>query len=197
MGTLTGSLGSSPLETGTSLPASDCRTANHGIRSLVGFGKRVSPLAHPVLYLHGLSSDASPKAISRTTSYQGARLAFHPYPQLIPVVFNLQRFGPPRSVTFALAWPWIDRPLSGLTRTTKRPIQTRFRFGSRWNPLTSLHRLSRWPIIQEVRRHTCGKPHSAPTACRHTISGSISLALSAIFSSFPHGTCSLSVARDV
>ena len=26
---------------------------SHGIRSLVGFGKLVGPLAHPVLYLHG------------------------------------------------------------------------------------------------------------------------------------------------
>jgi hypothetical protein len=35
-------------------------------------------------------------------------LAFHPYPQLIRAVFNPQRFGPPRGITLASAWPWID-----------------------------------------------------------------------------------------
>ena len=33
----------------------------------------------------------------------------------------------------------------------------------------------------------------APTACKHTVSGTISLAVSAFFSPFPHGTCPLSV----
>ena len=32
-----------------------------------------------------------------------------------------------------------------------------------------------------------------PTACKHTVSGTISLAVSAFFSPFPHGTCPLSV----
>ena len=36
-------------------------------------------------------------------------MAFHPYPQLIRAVFNLQRFGPPPGVTPASPWPWIDR----------------------------------------------------------------------------------------
>ena len=37
--------------------------------------------------------------------------------------------------------------------------------------------------------------HSPLTACRHTVSGSLSLASSACFSPFPHGTASLSVAK--
>jgi hypothetical protein len=37
---------------------------------------------------------------------------------------------------------------------------------------------------------------SPPTACRHSVSGSISLPLSGCFSPFPHGTCSLSVTRE-
>jgi hypothetical protein len=36
-------------------------------------------------------------------------LAFHPYPHLIRVVFNPQRFGPPPGVTPASPWTWIDR----------------------------------------------------------------------------------------
>ena len=60
----------------------------YGIRSLNGFGNLVGPLAQSVLYLHRLSPEASPKAISRSTSYLRVRLAFHPYPQLIPCLFN-------------------------------------------------------------------------------------------------------------
>ena len=36
----------------------------------------------------------------------------------------------------------------------------------------------------------------APTACRHTVSGTISLSLPEYFSPFPHGTCSLSVVEE-
>ena len=38
--------------------------------------------------------------------------------------------------------------------------------------------------------------YSPPTACRHTVSGTISLPSQGCFSPFPHGTGSLSVARE-
>src|SRR4029077_15194850 len=38
--------------------------------------------------------------------------------------------------------------------------------------------------------------HSPPTACRYTVSGTISLPSQGFFSPFPHGTGSLSVARE-
>ena len=38
--------------------------------------------------------------------------------------------------------------------------------------------------------------HSPPTACKRTVSGSISLPSPGFFSPFPHGTCSLSVAGE-
>ena len=38
--------------------------------------------------------------------------------------------------------------------------------------------------------------HSPPTACRHTVSGTISLPSQGCFSPFPHGTGSLSVAGE-
>src|SRR5438552_6961070 len=38
--------------------------------------------------------------------------------------------------------------------------------------------------------------HSPRTACRHTVSGTISLPSPGCFSPFPHGTCSLSVAGE-
>src|SRR5580658_4528366 len=49
----------------------------NGIRSLVGFGKPVSPLAHSVLYPRGTTPNAAPKCISGRTSYLCVRLAFH------------------------------------------------------------------------------------------------------------------------
>lgn len=38
--------------------------------------------------------------------------------------------------------------------------------------------------------------HRAPTACKLMISGTISLPLQGFFSTFPHGTCALSVTRE-
>ncbi|CRK50088.1 conserved hypothetical protein [Rhodococcus sp. RD6.2] len=48
-------------------------------------------------------------------------MAFHPYPQLIPSVFNLSGFGPPRRLTVASPWPWVDHSASGLEHATKTP----------------------------------------------------------------------------
>ncbi len=103
--------------------------SHHKIRSLTGFGKLVGPLAQSVLYPHGETYDASPKAISRRTSYLRVCLAFHPYPQVIPPVFNLGGFGPPQGLTLASPCPWIDHSVSGLRHATVRPIKTRFRCG--------------------------------------------------------------------
>ena len=55
-------------------------------------------------------------------------------------------------VTPPSSWPWIDHPVSGLRRATIRPIKTRFRFAYPIR-LSSQRNVSRWPIIQKVRRH--------------------------------------------
>jgi len=68
-GTLDGGLGSFPLGNGTYLPLPDSRAVVRGIRSLVGFGSPVRPLAHPVLYLRRNSPEAIPQYISARTSY--------------------------------------------------------------------------------------------------------------------------------
>ena len=50
-----------------------------------------------------------------------------------------------------------------------------------------------------MAHYTKGTPSlhkEAPTDCKHTVSGSVSLPLSGCFSPFPHGTCSLSVAWE-
>ena len=50
LGTLADGLGSSPLDYEDYPPQSESRDSSNGIRSLIGFGRRVSPLAHSVLY---------------------------------------------------------------------------------------------------------------------------------------------------
>ena len=52
--------------------------------------------------------------------------------------------------------------------------------------------------MQKARSHTVlglSRTHRAPTACRQTVSGTISLPSPGCFSPFPHGTGSLSVAK--
>ena len=82
-----------------------------------------------MLYLHILFFKASPKAISRRTSYIRVRLEFLRYPHLIPDFFNSSGFGPPRDFTPASSWTWVGHPVSGHFHATLRAIHTRFPFG--------------------------------------------------------------------
>ena len=53
-------------------------------------------------------------------------------------------------------------------------------------------------INQKARGHSFPPEgrHRAPTACKLTVSGTISLPLQGFFSTFPHGTCALSVTSE-
>ena len=82
-------------------------------------------------------------------------MAFHPYPRVIPPVFNLGGFGPPRGLTPASACPWVAHPASRLRRATARPVRTRSRCGS-LPGLASPHAGTRWLILQKARRHAAG-----------------------------------------
>ncbi len=50
--------------------------------------------------------------------------------------------------------------------------------------------------LTHYTKGTQSQNKSAPTACMHTVSGSISLRSPRFFSPFPHGTCSLSVSQE-
>jgi len=152
-------LGCSPLDHEAYPSQSHSRAPRHGIRSLVGFGRTPVPLAHPVLYHRDASSGAAPKCISARTSYLRVRLAFHRYPQLIRQFFNTDRCGPPRGVSLASPWPWVDHPVSGLLHATKRPIQTRFPFASGVCPLKLATR-SNSPAHSSI-----GRPSGIPEPC--------------------------------
>ena len=72
------------------------------------------PLDYSVLYLLNLTYQASPKTISRRTSYHQVRLAFHPYTQLMQNLFNGWRFEPPSPIKGNSLCPGIDHLASGL-----------------------------------------------------------------------------------
>ena len=107
-------------------------------------------------------------------------MAFHPYPQLIPSVFNLSGFGPPRRLTVASPWPWVDHSASGPEHTTTPPQRVDTPYSDSLslrlplNGLTSRH----VPDSQAHSSKGTPSPHDksrALTACRHTVSGTLSL----------------------
>ena len=99
----------------------------YGIRSLIilstpRWGHRTFSALPP----HTFHLDASPKAISRRTSYIRVRLEFLPYPQVIRQHFNGGRFGPPLSFTSTSTCSWIDHPVSGLPHRTLALLRLAF-----------------------------------------------------------------------
>ncbi len=125
-----------------------------------------------MLYHPQAHAEASPKAISGRTSYLRVRLAFHPYPQLIGELFNAHPFGPPQAFTPASPWPWIGHPVSGLQHVTGALFRLAFAPAPAHKALTICH------IPQLAgsffNRHAL-RAVAPRTACRHTVSGAISL----------------------
>ena len=117
-GTLAVGLGSFPFDNGTCLSLSDSCFYIYDILSLIVLGNLVWSLTHSVLYLHILLNKASPKAISRRTSYLRVRLEFLRYPQVIEILFNGYSFGPPLDFTPVSACSWIGHSVSGLSHDT-------------------------------------------------------------------------------
>ena len=118
-------------------------------------------------------------------------MAFHSYPHVIRKLFNAYRFGPPAGVTRPSACARVDHLVSRLPPLTPSPYSDSLSLRLRaCRPLTSPTTATRGFIMQKARGHGT---IAAPTACRHTISGSLSLPLKGFFSPFPHGTRSLSV----
>ena len=107
-------------------------------------------------------------------------MAFHPYTQVIPQVFNPGGFGPPRGLTRASPCPCVDHSASGLQHATQRPIQTRFPYGYPTRVNLATHRNSQAHSSKGTR-----SPRKAPTACKHTVSGTISRPLTGVLFIFP------------
>ena len=99
-------------------------------------------------------------------------MAFHPYPQLIPSVFNLSGFAPPQPLTAASHWPWVDHPASGPGHATNN---TPLGFGF---PTATPHGLTSRHAADSQAHSSKGTPshtNGALTDCKHMVSGTISL----------------------
>ena len=130
LGTLADDLGCFPFDVGPYRPTSDSRTVVTGIRSLIGFGNLVRPLAHSVLYLRRIVSRGY------TSIYFGEN-------QLSPSLISLSLLPTPHPLDFQLQWvrsstrfyPRFNldmgrSPGFGSTpRDYVRPFRTRFRYG--------------------------------------------------------------------
>ena len=126
-----------------------------------------------MLYLRDNRREASPKAISGSASYLQVCLAFHSDPHLIPTLFSGFRFGPPPDFTQVSTWTWIDHLASGLPHATA----ALFRLGFPTAPgLLSLN-LATYGNSQAHSTKGTPSPESPPalTACKSTVSGSLSL----------------------
>ena len=124
-------------------------------------------------------------------------MAFHPYPQVIPQVFNPGGFGPPRGLTRASTCPWVDHSASGLQHATQRPIQTRFRYGFPTRVNLATYRNSQAHSSKGTRSlHVSPKTDTLPRLVGTRFQVLFHDPSPGHFSPFPHGTCSLSVTRE-
>ena len=119
-------------------------------------------------------------------------MAFHPYPGVVPRLFNAGGFGRPRGLTPASPCPGVDRPASRPRPATQsRPVRTRFRCGSpsarpRRRPRLAGSFFNRHAVTQRVCSG-CLRAHGF-RRCFTPLPG--------CFSPFPHGTGPLSVAGE-
>jgi hypothetical protein len=119
-------------------------------------------------------SEAAPKGISGRTSYLRVRLEFLRYPQVIPMLCNARRFGPPVRVTGPSACPRVDHPVSRLPPATLAPYSDSLSLRLHMSPCLALPQRSNSPAHSSI-----GTPSPrllrALTACRHAVSGTLSL----------------------
>ena len=119
-------------------------------------------------------------------------MAFHPYPRVIPSVFNRSGFGPPRGLTPASPCPWIAHPASRPRHATQIAL-FRLAFAAARCPLTSPHAATRRLILQKARGHR--RQNGSRCLGAHGFRRCFT-PLSGCFSPFPHGTGSLSVTGE-
>src|SRR5690606_6774221 len=78
----------------------------------------------------------------------------HPYPQVIPRLFNVNGFGPPFGVTQTSTCPRVDHTVSRLLLPTKGALfRLAFAAAPPLSGLTLLATVTRRLIMQKARRH--------------------------------------------
>ena len=97
---------------------------------------------------------AAPKCISGRTSYLRVRLAFHPYPQVIPAFCNRHGFGPPRACSARFTLPKGRSPGFGSIARNSLALSDSLSLRLRLSAaLASLRPITRRLILQKARRH--------------------------------------------
>ena len=142
-----------------------------------GFGNLVGPLAQSVLYLPRFRRlRLALKRFRGEPAITGFDWHFTPIHSSSQVFSTTTWFGPPPGISPASPWPWIDHSASGRSPATCALFRLAFAAASDLKSLTLPHRVTRRSVLQKVRRQACaqGAPNP-PTACRRTVSGSISL----------------------
>ncbi len=99
-------------------------------------------------------------------------MAFHPYPRVIPPVFNRGGFGPPRGLTPASACAWVDHPASRPRPATETPCSDSpsLRLASK-----KLNLAADRDSLAHSTKGTPSQHMAAPTACGRAVSGTVSL----------------------
>ena len=117
-------------------------------------------------------------------------MAFHPYPRVIPSVFNLSGFGPPRGLTPASACPWVAHPASRPPRATEnRPLKDSLSL----RLASKLNLAARGDSLAHSTKGT-PSPRCGGSGCSWARGFRRCFTpLSGCFSPFPRGTGSLSV----
>ena len=132
----------------------------------------MGPLAHSVLYLQLSNTRLALKLFRGEPAISGFDWNFSAIHSSSPPFSTDVWFGPPWDCTPTSTWPWIGHPVSGLRHVTYRPLQTRFRFGSRPSALNlAASRNSPVRSTKSTRSHI----DRALSACKHRVSGSLSL----------------------
>ena len=138
--------------------------------------------------------EASPRAISRRTSYHRVRLEFLSHPQLISECCTAREFGPPPAFRRDSSWSWIAHPVSGYVHATLiSPVKTRFRYASTPEGFKQRH-------TSHSQAHSSigtQSPLRAPALCKRTVSDTISSPSPDYFSPFPRGTSPLSITKSI
>ena len=101
-------------------------------------------------------------------------MEFLRYPQVIPRLCNARRFGPPVRITGPSACPWMDHSVSRLPPATLPPSSDSLSLRLRLPPALTLPQRRNSPAHSSIGTPSPWLP-KALTACRHAVSGTLSL----------------------
>ena len=125
-----------------------------------------------MLYLHKTNTRLALKLFRGEPAISGFDWNFSPIHKSSPPFSTDVWFGPPWSFTSTSTCSWIGHPVSGLRHATIALFRLAFASAPNLQFLTSLHNVTRRSVLQKVRSRAL---NHAPSACKHTVSGSLSL----------------------